>query len=148
MKRTMLAILALSSVAAFAQTKSPAQPESTPVLQSANVQPALFAATNGAAAAAATPVRVSTGVVAPVLVHQVNLTANPAVPEGYVKNRTVGLSLVVDATGKPTNIKVVESAGTITDNEVVNAVSEYRYKPATLDGQAIPVDVNLNVTIQ
>jgi TonB family protein len=148
MKRTMLAILALSSVAAFAQTKSPAQPESTPVLQSANVQPAMFAATTGAAAAAATPVRVSTGVVAPILVHQVQLTANPAVPEGYTRNRVVDLSLVVDATGKPTEIKVVKSAGAITDDEVVNAISEYRYKPATLNGQAIPVDVNLSVTIQ
>src|ERR1700759_4516301 len=133
MKRTMLAILALSSVAAFAQTKSPAQPESTPVLQSANVQPALFAASNGAAAAAATPVRVSTGVTAPILVHQVSLTQNPAVPDGYTRNRVVDLSLVVDATGKPTEIKVVKSAGAITDDEVVNAVSSYRYKPATLN---------------
>jgi TonB family protein len=149
MKRTMLAILALSPVLLHAQSKSPAQPESTPVLQSTNLQPAIFAAGKGAAAAAATtPVRVSTGVVFPVLVHKVPLTQTSMVPVGYMHNRTVDVAFVLDASGKPTDIRVVKSAGALTDQQVVSSVSEYRYKPATLDGQPTPIEVTLSVNVQ
>jgi TonB family protein len=149
MKRTMLAILALSPVLLHAQSKSPAQPESTPVLQSSNLQPAIFATARPAvAAAAATPVRVSTGVLPPVLIHSVQLTPSPLVPAGYLRNRTVGLAFTVDTAGKPTDIKVVKSAGEITDAQVLSVVGEYRYKPATLNGNAIPMDVNLNVIVE
>ena len=43
MKRTMLAILAISPLMMHAQVKSSAQPGSTPTLESSNVQPAAFA---------------------------------------------------------------------------------------------------------
>jgi TonB family protein len=149
MKRTMLAILALSPVLVHAQSKSSAQPESTPVLQSSNLQPAVFAAGKAVAvAAASTPVRISTGVVAPVLKYSVQLTESPLVPPAYLHNRSVGLAFVVDKSGKPQDIKVVKSGGEIVDNQVVGAVSQYRYQPATLNGDAIAIDVNLSVNVQ
>ncbi len=150
MKRTMLAILAISPLMLHAQAKSSAQPESTPVLQSSNIQPAVFAVgkSTAAVAAAATPVRVSTGVVQPVLVHTVPLSESGILPVGFLRNRSVDLKLTVDKDGKPTNVKVVKSAGAATDNEVLSAISEYRYKPATLDGAPVPIDVNLSVNIQ
>lgn len=151
MKRTMLAILAISPLMLHAQAKSSAQPESTPALQSSVLQPAVFAAArNGAAAAATvtTPIRVSTGVVNPVLVHTVSLSQSGILPAGFVRNRSVALQFTVDKDGKPTNLKVTRSAGEPTDNEVLAAVSEYRYKPATLNGEPIPMDINLNVLIQ
>ena len=145
----MLAILAISPLMLHAQAKSSAQPESTPVLQSRNIQPAVFAAGKSTAAAtAATPVRISTGVVAPVLIYTAPLSQNGILPAGFVRNRSVDVQLTVDKDGKPTNVKVVKSAGEATDNEVLSAISEYRYKPATLDGAAIPIDVNLSVNIQ
>jgi TonB family protein len=151
MKRTMLAILAISPLMLHAQAKSSAQPESTPVLQSRNIQPAVFVvgkSTAAVAATVATPVRISTGVVAPVLIHTAPLSQNGILPAGFVRNRSVDVQLTVDKDGKPTNVKVVKSAGEATDNEVLSAISEYRYKPATLDGAAIPIDVNLSVNIQ
>jgi TonB family protein len=147
----MLAILALAPAMLYAQTKSPAQPESTPVLQSSNIQPAVFAVGSSAAAAAATataPARISTGVIKPVLIHTVPLSPYGILPDSFLRNRNVALQFTVDRTGKPTDIKVVKSAGDATDNEVLAAISGYRYKPATLNGAAIPVDVNLTVEIQ
>jgi hypothetical protein len=151
MKRTMLAILALSPVLAVAQSKVPAQPQSTPVLQSANVQPEFSEAGKRVAAATAstrTNARVSTGVVPPVLVHAAQLTQSSVLPAGYMHNRTVGLSLTVGKDGKPTAVKVVKSAGDLTDYQVLSSINEYVYKPATLDGEAIPMDVNLSVTVE
>jgi len=147
----MLAILALSPVLAVAQSKVPAQPESTPVLQSANVQPVFSEVGKRVAAAAAsthTAGRISTGVVPPVLVHAAQLTQSTILPAGYMRNRTVGLSLTVGKDGKPTAVKVVKSAGALTDNQVLSSISEYVYKPAMLDGEAIPMDVNLSVTVE
>ena len=149
MKRTMLAILALSPVLAIAQSKSPAQPESTPALQ-ATLRPAVFAvsSSSAAAAAAAAPVRVSTGVASPVLVFTAPLSQRAILPSGFVRNRSVDVRFTLGPDGVPTNISVVKSAGEATDNEVVAAVSHYRYKPAMLDGAPVPVDVNLTVNIQ
>jgi outer membrane biosynthesis protein TonB len=65
-----------------------------------------------------------------------------------MRNRTVGLSLTVGKDGKPTAVKVVKSAGALTDTQVLSSISEYVYKPAMLDGEAIPMDVNLSVTVE
>ena len=68
MKRTLVAILALTPSVLLAQATVPAQPVSTPVLQSSLVKPALFAELKSAdPKAAPTPVRVTTGVIAPTL---------------------------------------------------------------------------------
>ena len=70
MKRTMLAILALSPVMMYGQVKSQAQPGSTPTLESSNVQPSAFAGLKTSDhVASPTVVRVSSGITAPVLVY-------------------------------------------------------------------------------
>ena len=51
----------------------------------------------------------------------------------------VGVSLVVDAQGQPTDLKVVESAGQILDEAVLKAVSTWRFQPATKDGVKVSV---------
>ena len=149
MKRTMLAILALSPVMLHAQVKSPAQPGSTPVLQSSNTQPAAFAAVNSDSdIAAPTPIRISTGVTPPTLIRSVNVDTNHIlqVPAGEPQNVTV--DMVVDANGKPSNVKVVKSADIFTDKGVVTAVNQFRYKPATLNGSPVPMAVTLQFTIE
>jgi hypothetical protein len=148
MKRTMLAILALSPVMLHAQAKSPAQPGSTPVLQSKNIQPAAFAEVHSSAAAAPAPVRISTGVTPPVLIYSVDVDRNHVLGSSASDPRTVSIEMIVDETGKPSNIKVTKSADIFTDGGVVSAVDQYRYKPATLNGSAIPMAVRVNFTIQ
>jgi serine/threonine-protein kinase len=47
---------------------------------------------------------------------------------------TVKVEMIVDETGQPTNLRVVESAGEILDHAVVDAVRSWRYEPARKDG--------------
>ena len=150
MKRTMLAILAIAPVMMHAQVKSSAQPGSTPVLQSRNIQPAVFAAVGSAyrSVAAPTPVRVSTGVVPPQLIYTAQVSPNHILQGLSGQNRAVTVDMIVDENGKPTNLKVVKSTDKYTDAGILAAVSQYRYKPATLNGSAVPMDVTLNVDIQ
>ena len=51
----------------------------------------------------------------------------------------VGVSLVVDAQGQPSDLKVVESAGQVLDEAVLKAVRTWRFQPATKDGVKVSV---------
>jgi serine/threonine-protein kinase len=51
----------------------------------------------------------------------------------------VGISLVVDAQGQPSDLKVVESAGQVLDEAVLKAVSTWRFQPAMKDGVKVSV---------
>ncbi len=148
MKRTMLAILAITPLMMHAQVKSSAQPGSTPTLESSNTQPAAFAGIKSSdSAAAPTAIRISTGVTAPVLVHTVDINRDHILnvaPE----DRTVTVGMTVDASGKPTDLKVIQASDEFTDGAILDAVSQYRYKPATLNGTAVPMGVTLNVKLQ
>ena len=148
MKRTMLAILALSPVMLHAQASSPAQPGSTPVLQSSNIQPVVLAEVHSSPAAAPAPVRISTGVTPPVLIHSVDIDRNHVLDVTAGDPRTVAIEMIVDETGKPSNIKVIKSSDMFTDGGIVYAVDQYRYKPATLNGNAVPMAVRINFTLQ
>jgi TonB family protein len=95
-------------------------------------------------------VRISTGVIAPKLIHTV------AIQEDAVSTTTLAggerkavVSMIVDETGKPENVKLLQSAGLAsTDQDVLTAVSQFRFAPGKLSGQTVAVPVNLSVTIQ
>ena len=149
MKRTMLAILAISPLMMHGQVKSSAQPGSTPTLESSNVRPAAFAGIKSADhSATPTAVRVSTGVTAPVLVHQVDVDHDHILGADVSENRVVRVAMTVDASGKPTDLKVIQSTDKFTDQAILTAASQYRYKPATLNGSAVPMEMTVNFTIQ
>jgi TonB family protein len=137
----LLATLALSPALLHAQTAATA--------------PQLEARLNGAqpvAAAAAgsttSSFRVSTGVVPPHLVHTVDIASTQdwewevAGPE-----RTTEVSMTVDATGKPTDVKIIKSAGEDLDKSVIAAVSQYRFTPATVSNQAEAMGVDLTINV-
>ena len=149
MKRTLVAILALSPVFAFAQTSSPAQPRSTQI--SEVVVPADLHAAAPAAdrtSATASTYRVSTGVIPPHVVKSVEfVTATGQKQHTTGVDQKVVLSLNVDETGKPCNLAVAQSAGPMLDQDVLATVARYRFKPGMLDGQATAVPVRLEVII-
>jgi TonB family protein len=58
-------------------------------------------------------------------------------------NGEVLVSLVVDEHGMPTNLKVIHSLGYGLDEKALEAVSKYRFKPATYEGQVISVPLTL-----
>ena len=147
----LIATLALSPALLHAQAIQPAQ------AQTAGHAPVLEARLNGSQPLAATadnrttstaPVRISTGVVPPQLIHSVDVASDEdwewsvAGPE-----RTAEVSMTVDATGKPTHVQIIKSAGSDIDQNVLAAVDQYRFKPATVSNQPSPMDVNLTVNI-
>ena len=99
-------------------------------------------------ATAPTPVRISTGVIAPVLLGSPVLS----LPMGFSfdlipADAQVQLSLTVNAKGEPENIQVVKSFSPFVDARVVETVSQFHFRPGTIDNQPTAVDLNLTVNV-
>jgi TonB family protein len=56
--------------------------------------------------------------------------------------------MVVDETGKPTNLKIVQSSDSLLDAHVLSAVEQYRWQPGSVSGRIVAVPVNLHITVQ
>lgn len=149
MKRKVIAAaLLLSPMLLHAQASAPAQPEtSSTVRVSKLVKPKELAAlaSPDRTTTATTTARVSSGVVAPKLIHtsEINWDADNVSAE-----KTAVISLMVDAAGKPSELKMVQSINPIMDKNVLEAVSHYRFAPATLDNQPTAVPLNLQITVR
>jgi TonB family protein len=118
------------------------------LLSSLILPAAAFASTPVDDATAPTPIRVSSGVTQPVLVHSASLD----VPQGYSidaipDEAQVGLSVTIDAKGQPENIQITKSYSKFWDARVISTVRQFQFKPATVDNQPIPVDMNLTINI-
>ena len=97
---------------------------------------------------APTPIRVSTGVTAPVLLGSPVLY----LPQGLMfdmipADAQVELSLTVNAKGEPENIQVVKSFSPFIDARVVETVSQLHFRPGTIDNQPVAIDLNLTVNV-
>ena len=58
------------------------------------------------------------------------------------------ISLIVDTQGNPQNIRVARPLGMGLDEKALEAVRQYKFKPATLQGKAVPVEVNIEVNFR
>jgi len=90
------------------------------------------------------PMRITAGVVQPVLVHRVN----PDYPEIARKSRIEGvviLEAVITKEGNVAKVRVLRGVYPVLDQSAVNAVQKWRYKPATLNGK--PVKVYSTITV-
>ena len=138
-----VAALALTPALLHAQAKLPAQ---TVLLAHALPVAAIRAA---APKDFGPKIRISTGIVAPRLLNAITLASaaglqNRMLPE----NVNMVVTLTVDATGKPSNIEIAQPTGTGLDQQVVAALSQARFQPGTLDGEAYTLPVRLNVIIE
>jgi TonB family protein len=92
--------------------------------------------------------RVSTGVVAPRLIYKVDVVADSTSTARLLNNDCkVVVGMIVDKTGKPEDLKIVQSAGAGVDASVLAAVSQYRFAPGTVSNQPIATPLNLEILI-
>jgi TonB family protein len=91
--------------------------------------------------------RVGGAVSAPVLVHSVN----PAYSEEARAARfggTVTVNFRVDEQGNTTHVRVLRGVGMGLDEKAVEAVKQYKFKPAMEDGKPVEVELNAEVKFQ
>ena len=92
--------------------------------------------------------RVSTGVSAPSIVGPIAIQLPENMSASFVQTDTqIGLSLTVDSNGLPQNVKVVKSSNPFIDARIVDAVQKSHFRPGTIDETAIPVELNLTVSV-
>lgn len=91
--------------------------------------------------------RIGGGVSAPVVL----FAPEPEFSEEARKAKAAGNVLVylqVDAQGRPTHVRVLRGIGLGLDEKAVEAVRQYKFKPALEDGKAVPVEMNVEVNFQ
>jgi periplasmic protein TonB len=58
------------------------------------------------------------------------------------------VSLIVDAQGNPQRVQVIRHLGMGLDEKAQEAVRQYKFKPAMLQGKPVPVEVNIEVNFR
>jgi TonB family protein len=129
MRKLIVAILSLSSVMLHAQANTPAQTQ---------------VASDGSAAQVK---RISTGVIAPKLIYKVDVVADTSTARLLSDDTKVVVGMIVDKTGRPSDLKIIKSAGPGVDASVLAAVSQYRFTPGMVSNQPIASPLNLEVVI-
>ena len=61
---------------------------------------------------------------------------------------TVLVGLYVDTQGRPVNVHIVRGVGMGLDEKAVEAVKQYKFKPATENGKPVLVDLQIEVNFQ
>ncbi len=131
MRKLIVAILSLSSFMLHAQASTPAQTQ---------------VASNGSAPQVK---RISTGVIAPKLIYKVDVVADSDGTARLINDDTkVVVGMIVDKTGRPSDLKIIKSAGAGVDASVLAAVSQYRFTPGMVSNEPIATPLNLEVVIQ
>jgi len=91
--------------------------------------------------------QVGGGVSAPEVIFQVD----PEFSEEARKAKFSGdlyVSVIVDEQGRPTHVRVVRAIGMGLDEKAIEAVKQYKFKPAMLHGKPVKVAVDVNVRFQ
>ncbi len=92
--------------------------------------------------------RVSTGVTRPAVLGSGNIHIPPsALLPNEAAGAQVVLALRVNEKGDAENVRVVKSANPDLDARVVEGVRQSRFRPAKLDNQPIPLEVNMIVQV-
>jgi TonB family protein len=109
-------------------------------------------ALDDAVAAATTPFndkvyRIGSGVSAPFLAYDPDPQFTPEAKKAKYQGVCL-VELIVDENGNPRNVRVVRPLGMGLDQKAIEAVSQYRFKPATMGGKPVPVKVNIEVNFK
>ena len=144
MRRIIAAALILSPVLLHAQVSKQTAGLSLEARIDAlkMAMPAVAGASASSAIADTAMLRVSTGVLAPKVIHSSEIVYSANELNPTLDNRVV-VKVLVDEHGVPVNPKIVSSATPQLNQRVIEAVQHYRFQPAQLDQQAIPQHINI-----
>jgi len=87
------------------------------------------------------------GVSAPTVIHVVDPKYSEEARSAKVNGMCI-VALIVGVDGLPQNVHVIKKLGSGLDEKAAEAVSQYRFKAATYQGQPVPVEVNIEVNFQ
>lgn len=93
------------------------------------------------------PLRIGGGVSAPVVLHG----AAPKFSEAAIqagKSGNVLVHLEVDTSGNPIRVRVLRGLGYGLDEKAIEAVGQYRFKPAMRNGVPVLIEMNIEVNFQ
>ena len=91
--------------------------------------------------------KIGGGVSSPVVIFQVD----PEFSEEARRAKFMGVvlvNLVVDPQGRPQNVHVLRGVGMGLDGKAVDAVKQYKFKPAMENGKPVAVELNVEVNFQ
>lgn len=91
--------------------------------------------------------RIGGGVSAPVPIYKVEPEYSEEARKAKFQG-TVVLAIVVDETGRVTNIRVIRPLGMGLDEKAIEAVSKWRFRPGYKDGKPVPVMANVEVNFR
>jgi TonB family protein len=74
--------------------------------------------------------------------------SDPEFPSRQGAGGVVVVSCVVDANGLPKQVTLSRSLSRAFDKNAVHAVKQYRFEPASFEGTAVPVKVNIEVNFK
>jgi len=101
------------------------------------------------APASTSVLRVSTGVTPAEVIYTPHITLpQDETAQGFPNIAEIVVHMNVDETGKAQDIKVVRSLYPTLNEHVVDAVRQFRFRPAKLDDQAVPVDMSLKIQLR
>ncbi len=83
----------------------------------------------------------------PVLVYSVDPEITEAARQKHISG-DVRVTVLVDQNGRPQRIRVVKGIGFGLDEKAVEAVRQYRYKPATAEGKPVTAPLTIDVNFQ
>jgi periplasmic protein TonB len=87
---------------------------------------------------------VGNGVAPPRVIYQPEIEFSEEARKAKYQGTCV-LALVVDANGRPTNIRVTSSLGMGLDEKAIEAAKKYRFEPGTKNGHPVAVEIALEV---
>jgi len=84
------------------------------------------------------------GVSAPAVIHSVQPEFSEQARSASLQG-TVSLQLIVDAEGNPQNIRVTRHLGMGLDEKAMEAVRQYRFRPAMYQGHPVAVQIVVDI---
>ena len=151
MRKLFVSILVFSTVLLHAQTRTNGQGVTMEATNaSSTALPAPAAAPTATDVNGSYPARrISTGVIAPKLISNPKIVvATTDFADEDLSLQKAVVSLKVNQEGSTQNVKMLQSVNPTVDARVLAAVRDFHFAPATLDGEVVPMDVQLVIQFQ